>query len=407
MKKLFFIDTEDSSNLKNRQLTQQQNIIRCLSQSDTAFSIPEIADYIKTSVPTGTKLIKDLIDNRFIKRGGKKETVNGRRPTTYTLNKEKFYIVGVEVLEKFIHASIVRIDMETKYETLNRSFRLEDSLSCLKEITVFIKSTLKESGIKPSQCIGIGVGLTGSVNGHSGKSIDYFNETGISLKKYLESKLKLPVILDNDTRAIAAAEQVVGMANGVENVLVVKVSRQAGLSVILNRKTIIGGAGLAGNFAHIRFKEGNRLCSCGKTGCIGTEVGGDALKNDLAEALSNGQRSLHFHLDKIEDYQYHDILDAVLKGDALSIQLLHKQGDKLGQALGNIVNLLNPDMIVIGGEFVMVKDFLLDAVKIGIKKTALLDSLMSCRIEASTLGRYLSSKAGVCLLLKTGDLIEY
>jgi len=407
MKKLFLLTKEESSNLKNRQLEQQQNIIRFLSKSEKALSIPEISDYIKTSVPTGTKLTKDLIDNKFIKKGGKKETVNGRRPTTYALNKEKFYVVGVEVLEKFIHASVVRIDMETTHETLDRSFRLQDTISCMEAITAFIKKTIKESKVNPAQIIGIGVGFTGSVNGHTGESIDYFNDNTFSLKKYLETKLKLPVILDNDTRAIAAAEQVLGTAHGVENVLVIKVSRQVGLSVILNRKTIIGGAGLAGNFAHIRFKEGNRLCSCGKTGCIGTEVGGDALKQDLADALQQGERSLHFQLNKLDKYQYHDILDAVLKGDSLAIQLLHKQGDKLGQALGNIVNLLNPDMIVVGGEFVMVQDFLLDAIKIGIKKTALLDSLMSCRIEASSLGRYLSSKAGVCLLLKACDLIEY
>jgi len=385
MKKLFFLTRDDSSNLKNRQLEQQQNIIRYLAKSGSALSIPEIADHIKTSIPTSTKLTKDLISNKFIQKGGKKETVNGRRPTTYTLNKEKFYVVGVEVLEKFIHASVVRIDMETKHDNLSRSFRLEDSKKCLEEITNFIKKSIKESGIKPSQIIGIGVGLKGSVNGHTGKSKDYFNHTGISLKKHLESKLKLPVILDNDTRAIAAAEQVLG----------------------INQKTIIGGAGLAGSFAHIRFKEGNRLCSCGKTGCIGTEVGGDALQKDLADALKEGKRSLHFELDKIDNYQYHDILDAVLKGDSLGIQLLHNQGDKLGQALGNIINLLNPDMIVIGGEFVMVQDFLLDAIKIGIKKTALLDALISCRVEASTLGRYLSSKAGICLLLKAIDLIEY
>ncbi len=407
MDKLEFLSDTKNSNLRNRQLEQQRNIIRHLSKSTSPLSIPEISEFIKTSVPTGTKLTKELLKNNYILAEGKKETDNGRRPTTYALNTNKFYVVGVEILEKFIHASIVRIDLEAVHQAKNRQFELTDTPACLNEITQFIQTTIKASGIQAEQIIGVGIGMTGGVNRHTGESINYFNYDNDSLKKHLEKELALPIVLDNDTRAIGIAEQVLGIAKGVENVLVVKVSRNLGLSIILNRQTIIGGTGLAGNFAHIRFKAGERLCKCGKTGCIGTEVAGDALKNDLAEALENGERSLHFQLDKIDTYQYHDILDAVLKGDALAFKVLHDQGDKLGQALGNMVNLLNPDLIVLVGEFVMVKDFLIDAIRIGIRKTALLESLRTCKIEASTLGRYLSSKAGACMLLKACDMIEY
>lgn len=406
MGKLEFLSDSKNSNLRNRQLKQQRNIIRHLSKSPHPLSIPEISEFIKTSVPTGTKLTKELLKNNYILAEGKKETDNGRRPTTYALNTDKFYVVGVEVLEKFLHASIVRIDLETVHETKNRKFVLKDTPACLKEITRFIKTTIKNSSIQAEQIIGVGIGMTGGVN-RQGESIKYFNSDNTSLKKHLEKELALPIILDNDTRAIGIAEQVLGIAKGVENVLVVKVSRNLGLSIILDRKTIIGGTGLAGNFAHMRFKEGIRLCKCGKTGCIGTEVAGNALKNDLTKALENGERSLHFQIDKINTYQYHDILDAVLKGDSLAIKVLQEQGDKLGQALGNMVNLLNPDLIVIVGEFVMVKDFLIDAIRIGIRKTALLEPLITCKIEASTLGRYLSSKAGACMLLKACDMVEY
>ena len=407
MDKLGFLTTDKKSNLKNRQLKQKRNIIQYLSKSDSPLSIPEISEYIKTSVPTGTKLTKVLLENQYVIEEGKKETDNGRRPTTYAINSDKFYVVGVEILEKFIHASIIRIDLETVHQALNRQFILEDTPTCLDNIIHFIKSTIQESGIQTSQIIGIGIGMTGSVNGHTGEPTNYFNSQEQSFKKKLETALQLPVVLDNDTRAIGIAEQVMGIAKGIENVLVVKVSRNLGLSIILNREIILGGMGFAGNLAHLRFKDGERLCNCGKQGCLGTEVSGDALRLDLLAALQKGEKSLHFQKEKAATYQYHDILDAVLNGDALAIKLLQTQGDKLGQALGNIVNLLNPDLIVIGGEFVMVQDFMLDAIKIGIKKTALLDSLNSCQIEASTLGRYLSSKAGACMLLKACDMIEY
>ena len=407
MKKLGFSAKDKKSNLKNRQLSQQRNVVRLLSKSKEALTIPQIAILIKTSIPTGTKVVKELVENNYVLEEGKRETDNGRRPTVYTLNLKNFYVVGVEILAKFIHVSVVRIDMETVFQAVNRQFILENTEGCLDYITSFIQTTITESGVKNHQIIGVGVGMTGSVNGHTGEPINYFNSLALPFKTFLENSLDVPVFVDNDTRAIGTAEQVLGIAKGVENVLVVKVSRNLGLSIILNRKTIVGAMGFSGNFAHTQFEGGERLCSCGKKGCLGTKIAGDALKNDLEDALQNGETSLYFTLNNVDNYQYHDILDASLNGDALSIQLLQKQGDVLGQALGNVVNLLNPDLIVIGGEFVMVKDFFIDAIKMGIKKTALVDTLANCRIEASTLGRYLSSKAGACMLLKAFDMIEH
>lgn len=407
MKKLGFSAKDKKSNLQNRQLSQQRNVVRLLSKSNEPLTIPQIAILIKTSIPTGTKLVRELVENNYVLEEGKKETDNGRRPTVYTLNLKNFYVVGVEILTKFIHVSVVRIDMETVFQAVNRQFILENTAECLDYITSFIQKTIKDSGVENHQIIGVGVGMTGSVNGHTGEPMHYFNALELPFKTFLENSLDVPVFVDNDTRAIGTAEQVLGIAKGVENVLVVKVSRSLGLSIILNRKMIIGAMGFSGNFAHTQFEGGERLCSCGKKGCLGTKIAGDALKNDLEEALQNGEKSLYFTLNNVDNYQYHDILDATLNGDALSIQLLQKQGDVLGQALGNVVNLLNPDLIVIGGEFVMVKDFFIDAIKLGIKKTALVDTLINCRIEASTLGRYLSSKAGACMLLKAFDMIEH
>lgn len=392
---------------EDRQYKQLKIIISHLAKSSEGLSISEITKNVNTSVPTCTKLVKTLVKKGLVLEKGKKLTENGRKPTVYGLNKNKFYVVGVEILSKWIHASVIRVDLKTEYENLNRDFVLESTPACLEFIIQFIEKTIEASGIELSQIIGVGIGMTGSVNGHTGQSAKYFVNNEISFKTQLENRLQLPVIIDNDTRAIGIAEQVMGIAKGVENALIVKVSRGLGLSIILNRAIVFGGTGFAGNFGHTRFIGGNRHCTCGKKGCLRTEVSGTALKNDLVEAIKNGETSHYFTLKKIEDYQYHDVLDAALKGDPLSIELLQIQGDKLGQALGNVVNLLNPDLIVIGGEFVMVKDLFIDAVKVGIRRTAFFEALQNCVILPSSLGRYLSSKAGGCMLLKSYEMTEY
>lgn len=392
---------------ESRQFKQLQKIVSNLSKSDEALTIPEISELVKTSVPTGTKLIKRLLEKGLVIEDGKKETENGRRPAVYTLNKSKFYAVGAEILEKWIHVSVVRVDMETMHESLSREFRLEDSEDCLEYIIQFIQNTIKESPANPDQIIGVGIALTGSVNGHTGQSAHYFNNLEMPLKTHLENAFGLPVTIDNDTRAIGISEQVLGIAKGSENVLIVKVSRNLGLSIILNKNIIFGSKGFAGNFGHVQLGKKGRLCTCGKKGCLRTEVSGDALRLDLKEALEAGETSIHFNIGQIETYKYHDILDAILKGDALAIKLLIEQGERLGQALGNVVNLLNPDLIVIGGEYVMVKDFFLDAIKAGMRKTGLVSSLKDCQVKASKLGRYFSSKGAACMIFKNQELINY
>lgn len=418
MDKLGFLKTKKNTHLKNRQLKQQRNIIRYLAQSKQSLTIPEIVEHLKISFPTGLKLIKKLVADGYVLEEGKRATDNGRRPALYSLNYEKSYVVGVEILPGFIQVSVLRLDLETIHKSLNnKNFKLTDTADCVDYITKFIQDTIKDAGIKQSQVMGVGVGMIGNnfyvkpyyteTNSDENKPANYFKDKGISLQEHLENTLQLPVLIDNDTRTIAIAEQVLGLAKGVDNVLVVKVSSTLGLSLILNRRIFKGSLGFAGNFKHTQFDKNSRLCVCGKKGCLGTIVGGYALKDDLAEALNAGETSLHFQQKNIDQYRYHDILDAVLKGDEVSIQLIQNQGTKLGMALGNLLNLFDPDLVLISGEYVMVQDFFLDAVKTGLRKTALLHVLNNCAVEASTLGRYLSSTAGACMFLKACDMIEY
>ena len=392
--------------IEKRQQKQLQSIVRYLAKSEIALTIPEIAEHVKISVPTCTKLIKELVEKQYILEDGKKETDNGRPPELYSLNKQRFYAVGVEILMKYLHVSIVRIDSEVQYEADNKQFLLENTPEGLQYIESFIQSAIQKTQIQNDQIVGIGVGLVGTV-GQMGDVTQYFNFMPISLKKHLKNVFQVPVLIDTDSRAIGVAEQVLGKARGIENVLIVKVSRTIGMSIILNGNMILGSSGQAGEFGHLQLGALGRQCACGKKGCLDTEVSGGALQTDLKEALTKGETSPHFQLENFASYRYHDVFKAVLEGDALALKLVLQQADKLGQALGNMVNLLNPDLIVIGGEVVMVKEFFIDALKMGLRKTALIGSLANCRVEVSDLGRYFSSKAAACMVFKTFDMTKY
>lgn len=402
-----FKPTEKKAGKEARRLKQLRNILRYLSKSEEAKSLPQIAKYVKISVPTVTKLIKDLVDEHLVVVNGKKTTDNGRRPAVYILNKQNFYTVGLEVLSKWIHVSVLDIDLETVHSSYSREFVLEDTQKCLDFIIQFIQNAIAESPAEVNKIVGVGIAMTGSVNGRTGVSADYFNRLELPLQSHLEQALDLPVIIDNDTRVIGISEQVLGRAKGAENALIVKVSRNLGLSIILDKNIIFGAKGFSGSLAHVQTGKKKRLCKCGKQACLRTEVSGDALLKDLHEALLAGEQSIYFQKENLATYSYHDVLDAVLKGDALSIRLLSEQGELLGLALGNLINLLNPSLIVIGGEYEMVQNFFLDAVKSGMHKTGLVNSLKDCEVAPSTLGRFFSSRGAACMVLKNNGLINY
>ena len=407
MRNLDLLEFVSENGINGRKIDSKRKIIRHLSKYKESLTISEIASLIDLSIPICTNLIRELVKGKYLIKQSKKTSENGRRPFTYSFNKNSFYVVGVEILSKFIQLSIFNTDLDNIHTSTDRSFTLSNDKECLDYITTFIEKAFIDSNINKKDIIGIGVGMREVVKDSYGELSYFFPEEAISLKEHLESKVNLSIIIDNDTRTIGVAEQTLGIGKGVDNAIVVKVSRTLGLSIIANKHLIKGSYGAAGNFNHTQFEKGNELCECGKTGCLGTEVGGNALLKGLKSAIENGRNSIYFDREKLSDYKYHDILEAVLKGDELSLKLVQDQGYTLGKALGNVVNLLDPELVIIGGEYVMVKDFFIDAVKMGIIKTGLINTVKHCDVNSSTLSRYLGAKAGACMLLKACDMIDF
>jgi predicted NBD/HSP70 family sugar kinase len=407
MQHLELLDFSSESGVNGRKLDNKKKIIRLLSKHKGALTIPEIAIFIDVSIPICASLIKDLGNGKLIKKQCKKISENGRRPFTYSLNKASFYVVGVEILSNFIQLGVFSVGLESVHVVTDRKFILSKDKACLEKITSFIETSLIGSDINKENIIGIGIGMVEVIKDAKGELSVNFGEESISMKEHLEAKINLTVVIDNDTRTIGVAEQALGVAKGVENVLIVKVSRTVGLSIIVDRHIVKGSHGVSGNINHVKFEKGKKLCHCGKIGCLGTEIGGNALLSDLKSAIMDDRISMYFNKEELFSYQYHDILDAVLKGDELAIELIQEQGYKLGKALGNIMNLLDPELVVIGGEYSMVKDFFIDAVKIGVRKTSLIGSVKRCKIKGSKLGRYFGAKAEACMLLKSSDMINF
>lgn len=401
---LFLKDLRNVNNA-NRHYAQKRKIISLLNKAENPLTIPGICKKVKLSIPTGTKLINELIETRIIVEVGKMETDNGRRPSVYKVDPNYAYCVGVVILLKGISFSIFNLEMKEVYKFDNNDFILENTSECLADVVAFIGNAISDSKIDQNKILGVGMGITGRINSQTGNSYNYFNFLESSLTSHLSEKLSVPVYIDNDTHVLGVAEQVFGEAKSVKNAFIVNLSRGLGLAIIANGEIVIGEQGFAGEFGHIQFAESDKLCLCGKRGCLGTEVSGYALEQNFKEQVQSGETSLLLNSKDISQIQYGDILKAAWEGDALSISLIYSIGFKIGKALGNMINLLNPGVIIIGGKFASAKEVLTDSVKSGMTHTALSLPLRSCELIFSSIGADADIKGAGAIVLRKMQLI--
>ncbi|MBC6399815.1 MAG: ROK family transcriptional regulator [Ekhidna sp.] len=395
---------KNDGSVLDKRTRQQMEYIRILSKMNKAMTIPEIAEAVQTSIPTATTIITDLLENNWILIQGKRETGPGRNPAIYSVNTEQFYAIGLIIGLKKAQLVIININQSEVYKKSISDFNLENTKGCLNQLVDFVSACIKEFEASISKVLGLGVGITGRVNVHTGETLNYFNFMEVPFKQYLEARLKIPVHVENDTRITGFTECEFGKGKGSDNIILINLDRGLGLSMVVNGKLLLGNSGFAGEFGHMKFGTKERLCICGKKGCLGTEVSGYALQLDFEEALSKGCQSLLLKEDQGE-ISFFDILEGANNGDLTSIDLIQAQGLKLGEALGSILNLLNPKDVIVGGSFVVVNDLLLDAIKVGLKKTCLPMVMKECRIMLSELSANMYCRGAASLVLKSHDLI--
>ncbi len=407
MKKLIdhYLKTGENNN-GNRLNEQKMKIVQAISQRREPLTIPELSNELKITAPTCIKLVNQLIDAGIINEVGKKETRAGRKPILYALDGSNFQVIAIEVLMKRISFSIMDNHLHPIFVKHNTDFSLENNRESLQVVVDFIKKCMNEANISSREIIGMGVGITGRVKKSDGESLTFFNFMGKPLASFFAEIFDMPVFINNDTRCFGMAEKIIGKAKNISNAIVINLSRGLGTSLIINNSVVEGGAGFAGELGHMQWGLNDKVCICGKKGCLGNEVSGFTLEEQFKERVMQGEKSLVSDKVSLEDVRYDDILNAANEGDALSIDLVQQMALRLGKALGNIVNLLNPELIIIGGKFARARDILIDPVKTGMASSALVSPLKYCEIDFSEMGDLAGMKGAGALVLEHFEFIK-
>lgn len=402
MKALFNI--KESRSNKTRLLYKQQKIVQLFVKKGNDLTIDEISTSLKISMPTGLKLVNELLNRDILEISGKKKTANGRKPLLYSLKSLNLFVISVEILLNHVAVGILDRDLNTIYYQINKKFVLKNSQKSLDELTEFMNECIHNSGISNDQLLGIGIGMTGRVN-KNGDSLNYYTFLDQSFADYMAQEFSLLTVLNNDTRCFGQAERGIGKAKGISNAIVINLSGGLGTSLILNDEIVDGGEGYAGEFGHMQFGNSNKMCICGKRGCLGGEVSGFALKEKFKDAVTLGEQSILVNEKSLDQIGYEDILISATQGDLLAIQQIQGIGLQLGEALGNLLNLLNPEKIIIGGKFTIVKEIIEASIKTGLMNTSLIGPLKYCSLEFSDVGDHTGLKGAGAFVYKHFKLL--
>jgi len=318
-----------------------------------SLSSTDLSDLIKKSIPHTNKIIEVLTGDQWVEEKGFGPSSGGRRPSLYAIKPSMLYILSI-AMDQFV-TRIALMDMQNKQVMPVQKFDLplKNNPNALGDLTAIIERFIKQSGVDSSRMAGIGIGMPGFVNPSEGVNYTHLGgQTGENIVRYISSRLQLPVFIDNDSSLIALAELRFGGAVGKKNVMVVNVGWGIGLGMILDGKMFRGNNGLAGEFSHIPLFLNNKLCNCGKSGCLETETSLSILVEKTRAGLQAGKisslNSSDFHGNDLES-NFDDMVAATRKGDKFCIELISEAAYHIGRGIAILIHLMNPELIILSG----------------------------------------------------------
>lgn len=364
-------------------------------------TIAELSKELDFSVPTITKFIIELKDQGLLAEFGKIQTAGGRHPSVYGLNPASAYFVGVDMSRH--HLNIALMDFTgniVEYQT-GIPYIYENTTESFDLLCDHIQRFIDKTGELKKKIFNINLNISGRVNPESGYSYSsfYFSENPIS--ETLTKKLNYNVGIDNDTRAMAYGEYMKGVSEGEQNVIFVNISWGLGIGIIIDGKPYYGKSGFSGEFGHFPIFENEILCHCGKKGCLETEASGLAIHRIVMERISKGESTLLTEQVKdLNKLTLTDIIKATNMEDPLCIEIVEEVGYKLGRYIAGLINIFNPELVIIGGQVAETEGFIMLPIRSSIRKHSLNLVNKDTRIVTSKL-KNRAGIIGACMIARS------
>lgn len=267
-----------------------------------------------------------------------------------------------------------------------------------------IERQLSQLGIQKEALSGIGIGIPGPVKNQSivGFFANFPWEKNLNLKEKMETLTGVPTLLDNDVNVIAQGEAIFGAAKGHSSSITVALGTGIGGGIFVGGKLISGMSGAGGEIGHMKLVADGKLCGCGQKGCFEAYASATGMIREAISRLQvHKQNSLYEKFQgKWETLEAKDIFEAAEKGDSFAKELVDYEAEYLAMGIGNLLNIINPEVIVLSGGIALAKESILVPLREKIKKYAMEITLQDLKMTTGILGNEAGILGAVALFQK-------
>jgi glucokinase-like ROK family protein len=407
MAKTFFeeLNSANATGVAYKNINLKKAALAYFANSGNA-TIADLCKELNLSTPKVTNLVNDLISDGLVMDYGKIESTGGRKPNLYGLVPDSAFFIGVDVKQDHLNLGLSDLhkNLITTVEAL--PYALDNTKDSLEQLCQLINNFINGLTVPKEKILGIGINIQGRINYSTGYNYSMFHFDDEPLSKVIEEKVGIRVFLENDSRAMAYGEFSSDIVNGEKNVLFLNLDYGIGMGVVINGELYYGKSGYSGEVGHIPMYDNEIICHCGKKGCLETEASGWALVNMFKQKLAAGSSSmLSRGHKKPDDIQLHDIIEAANNDDMLAIEMLGKVGENLGRGVALLMNIFNPELVILGGALAQARDHIRLPIRSAMNKYSL--SLVSndSALKMSRLGER-AGIIGACLLVRNKVLIS-
>lgn len=304
------------------------------------------------SLPTISRIVRELQEQDVIRVKGKQVQLKGRSPVLLELNYDRFFIVGVEILKRRITGVITDLKGQVKNSFFaNLASRNKDEVA--KILEDLIKNTLESLGLSTQNMLGIGVSVSGLVSTDQ-KTIVYSESMGweqVKVESLLPSFLDTTLLVENDANVAVYGESWLGAQNPTSNIIFLSIGSGVGASVVSGGNLLRGEHGIVGEISHLPVVLGGNPCTCGRRGCLEAYVSTDAVERRY-RALQGKEL---------------DILTGFHKEEEVAVTVMQEVAEILGRLIVSGVLFLNPGAVVLGGLIVEAGEPFLQMVQEAVK----------------------------------------